>query len=1143
MVFRAKRRLVSIGEYSILPVLTFSKPLCGGYNTDRHMKKYILSQVVLLTAFSLFSQKNVPFLGKIAWVNGFSREISGENLAYFSAYPDYATVSLLTRCTDGQKAIEWETAAVPTQIRGKYVYFSWVAAHSSGTSSGERHFDLYVNDEKRLTFVTQPAHRQPDWTFAAADSTRVVFQQTKRDGANDAHGLMFLRLPADQLEPGRPVRIRVTGQAEHSNDWYMTFKFSFEEKTDIASMPFLLANGDQPLVLTALHFGKPQTIEVRAGSRPPVRFVAREGVNHFDVPLPAALHPDSVRVRITVGSKTLVNRYVHRQPVIHRELHFIHHSHTDIGYSHLQPEVEKIHNRNIDDALAMIAATRHLPEAARFKWNVESLWAAENYLRQASPEQKEAFLTAVRAGDICLSALYANILTGMSQPEELFHYTDFAQKLKKDYGLELPSAMMSDVPGAAWSMVTALAQNGVRYLSSGPNYLGDKHPYLGDRVGHFVKSWGDRPVWWASPSGTEKVLFWAGAKGYSSWHGTAPGGVFDRGTNKIAAYLNELTAGGYPYELVQWRYNIVSDNGPIDTAVSRFVAEWNHKYASPKIVLNTTDRLFAAFEQRYGDSLPVVRGDMTPYWEDGAISTADEEGKTRANSLRLQQLGTLYAMLAPEAYPEAQFDAAWRNILLFHEHTWGAHNSISHPDLPFVTEQWRIKKQFFTDGNAQIDSLSRQLFQPFEQANSRHIAVFNTLSHVRSGVVILSCPVTGPSVRDAQGRLHPLQPLSTGQVAFVANNVPPLGVAIYEMTDQIAPVNSPFVFGPMSVSNGRIEVEWDQKGSIRRLETAKDVNFAGSFNQQGLNSYWYVPGLDPAHAVSNGAVKVQVLEKGPVLARISIRAEDAPGAAYMERILTLTAGSEVLKMDNWVDKKAVRAKEALHFGFPFDTVLNNVTLDAGYCTLRYLTDQLPGSNMDYLYGRRWLDASDADRGIQWMLLETPLAEPSAMIDERLLINGSHKVWKTGGTPASTWFSYAMNNYWHTNYKADQSGLARFRYALRPHGRYNSVETERAASEFTQPLVAIPVRYGAVKGGGVLALTNERVVITSVTPQGDGGFLVRLYNPDAAPQATSLQWLQWQPAFITSDLGDRKMAPDAEITLSGMEVKSVRVYRK
>ena len=44
---------------------------------------------------------------------------------------------------------------------------------------------------------------------------------------------------------------------------------------------------------------------------------------------------------------------------------------------------------------------------------------------------------------------------------------------------------------------------------------------------------------------------------------------------------------------------------------------------------------------------------------------------------------------------------------MYDEHTWGAHNSISQPDHPFVKSQWAIKQAFALDGDKQ----SRQLLE------------------------------------------------------------------------------------------------------------------------------------------------------------------------------------------------------------------------------------------------------------------------------------------------------------------------------------------------------------------------------------------------------------------------------------------------
>jgi alpha-mannosidase len=1103
----------------------------------------ILLLVITMLTQNVWAQKEVPYFGKINWINGFAKEISGENITYFSAFPDYATTALLTRATDGKKTIAWETAPVPQNSKGDYVYFSWVAAHSTATSKGDRNFDLYVDDQKLLTFTTVPGNKMPNWIFKTADGSALVFQQTKKDGANDAHGLAFLRLPMSKVKPGHAVRLKVVGQAQDSNDWYMTFKFSFEEKVDVNPMPFLLKNGKQPVVLTALHFGKDQQLRVKVNNSESYSFVIKEGVNNFDIPINAVKKEDSVRFFASSGGKTLVNKFIPLKPVVYRELNFIHHSHTDIGYSHLQPEVLKIHLKNIDDALEMIEKTKDYPATAKFKWNIESLWAVENYLKQASPTQKGKFVKAVKDGSICLSALYANILTGLSQPEEMFHYTDYAVQLRKEFGFTINSAMISDIPGFAWSTVTALSKGGVRYFSSGPNFMGEDHPYLGDRAGYFVKTWGDKPVWWNSPSGEEKVLFWTGAKGYSSWHGTAVGQVFERGPKKIAAYLNELTAKNYPYEMVQWRYNVVADNGPIDTGISDFVKQWNEKYASPKIVLNTADKLFETFEQKYGTQIPTVKGDITPYWEDGAVSTASEEGKNRVNSLRLQQLTTLYSMLSPTQYNAQKFYEAWTNVIMFHEHTWGAHNSITEPDVPFVTEQWRIKKQFMLDGEEQINTLEKKLLQPLSDSQSKKIAVFNTSSWKRSGPVVLSGIVAGKSVKDRTGNKKPLQKLSNGNYVFIATDVPALGSATYEISTDAPTVSATqYVVTENSVSNGKIGFTWDKiNGSITGLTTRTNFNYVGGFNNQGLNSYWYVPGMDPKDAVTNGNVKIKVIENGPVVTKVSI-VSDAPGANKLERILSLFEGSDAVLIENILDKNAVRTKEGVHFGYPFNASLTETTIDAGYGTMHYLKDQLTGSNMDYLYGRRWLDAFKADKGIQLMLLEMPLIEPGNIIDERQTVPPKHKEWKKEGKPTSTWFSYVMNNYWHTNYKADQEGKVHFKYALRPHNTVNDSEMEKAAAEFTQPLIALPIKNDVALPKELFELTNSRIVVTSITPNADGTYLVRLFNPEQSVQQTQFVWKALQPtSLIELKSGDNKLST-ARVNLEAMGVSEFLLKR-
>ena len=1068
------------------------------------MKKLFLPILLLFINHFVIAQN--PFGYNIQWLSGYQKSISGETIGYFSAFPDYVNEALLTRATDGKKTIEWLTATVPSDEHSPYVYFRWVAAHSSGTSSGNRNFDFYINDEKVFTITTLPANQNPDWSFTANDSTKIAFVQLKRDGSNDAHGIAYLRVPASRIKDGAPLRLKIIGEAQQSNDWFMTFKYSFKEKADISSLPFLLKDGRQVLMLNVLHFGKEQMLHVFVNKKFSYSFLLKNGMNTYDVPVNAVNKKDSVFVLAKYADTILANGFVQMEPVVKREIDFIPHSHTDIGYSHLQTEVEKIHIKNIYDALRMIDKTKNYPDDAKFRWNVESLWAAENFLRQASPDDSTRFFNAVKSGSIGLSGFYANMMTELSTPEEVFHYTDYAKILRDKFHLPIESAMITDVPGLAWSTVTGFAKGGIKYLSDGPNYLGKNNPYEGDRVGHFVKAWGDKPVWWLSPSGEEKILFWTAGHGYSSWHGNAPGAIFYSGAKKIAQYLNDLSAEHYPYEILQWRYNIVSDNGPIDTTISDFVKQWNEKYSSPRIVLKTVSAMFENFEKRYGKVIPTVKGDISPYWMDGAASTAREEGINRVNSFRLQQLTTLYSILAPQKYNAQAFYQAWRNIIMFTEHTWGAFNSISDPDLPFVKEQWRIKKDFMLDADKEIKNLKNELLQPLIDSSSKKIAVVNTLSFQRNGLVYLPKNITSEFIKDSKGKNYRLQELSDGRKVFMAENLLPLSVSYFYLNDNKLKTadKSPFTVTDSSLANGKILIQWNREnGSISKV--IKDgFNFVGDFNNQGLNSYWYVPGRDPSNAVTNDKVTVSIIENGRYESTVSIHSS-APGTFGLTRRITLLANDDQILIENIIDKKDIRTKEGVYFSFPFNDKLTNTTMDVGYGKMNFLKDQLQGSNMDYISPRRWLDVSNDKKGIQLMMIEPFMMAPDSMVDERLQIEGSFKKWRDTAAATPRWFSYVMNNYWHTNFKIDQDSIAEFHYSLRPHELLKNDDQEKAAMEFTQPLIAFPVNETTQSQGSIFKLSNDKIVVTSITPQDNGAFMIRLFNPESTSESTSIEW--------------------------------------
>jgi hypothetical protein len=145
-----------------------------------------------------------------------------------------------------------------------------------------------------------------------------------------------------------------------------------------------------------------------------------------------------------------------------------------------------------------------------------------------------------------------------------------------EHGVKITSAMISDVPGMTWNMVPTLAQAGIRYFSAGPNgiYTG------GDRTGFTNRAWADRPFYWISPSGTEKILYWMTGFGYGSMFAGISAANSSRLTylKSFAAYADWLDKIGYPYDMIQMRHTIKGDNGTVDPDLPDYVKEWNITY-------------------------------------------------------------------------------------------------------------------------------------------------------------------------------------------------------------------------------------------------------------------------------------------------------------------------------------------------------------------------------------------------------------------------------------------------------------------------------------------------------------------------------------------------------------------------------------
>lgn len=857
---------------------------------------------------------------------------------------------------------------------------------------------------------------------------------------------------------------------------------------------------------------------------------SQDGIKEFELPLPG----DPINKDMQVTASVSVQGQVYRAnciiaPARKWSVYVLAHSHVDIGYTNLQSKVLKLHMDNIDAAIMLARKTQGYPAAARYKWNTEAMWVVDNYLKAADAPKKKAFWEAVRKGWIGLDGAYANINTSVTDSRQLLQMFYDATKEAKLNGVNINTLFQGDVPGFSIGLATQSAQTGIKYFLSGPN--------SSDRIG-YLPEWQDKPCYLLSPSRKQKILLWQcqpysigfqlkGSKIPNFFTVEDPKPFYSGKPSEnflnpyLFDYLSGLEQKRFPYDMTILTWAL-SDNAPIDPELPDAVKAWNERYASPKLVITTTKQFFTDFEHKYGSQLPAFTGDYSEYWTDGLGSAARETGINRINSNKLQQVEAIWAIKKKSAFPNYDFRTTWKNILLFNEHTWGAYNSTSEPDDPKVKEEWKVKQAFALDGHQQIESLLNSVAEDGKPVLGS-VDVYNTLSWTRTDLATIPWTVKADSniVVNEKGEVVPSQRLSTGELVFVAAGIPPMSKKRFFIRSGSIPMRSVLSANGLTIESDLYRIKLDSAtGYIEHIEKK---GYSWQPVGKDFNKYIYLPGdsLDKILSAKNASIRIK--EQGPVVVSLEVNS-DAPGANNLVTEIRLIHGIDRFEVINTIDKKAIRSKEAVHFLFPFQLEHPQVRYNIPWGNVEAETDQLIHSNRNWYTVQRWVDISNKDYGVTLSTIEAPLIELGKITTAGLL--GS--LWRSDRwikytNQTSQISSWVMNNLWHTNFRAEQEGVATFHYYFTLHQQFNSITADRTGLENHRPLLVVPA-HGDVQKYPLFEIEGTAVYAESIKPCYDGnGILIHLVN--SSDQGSKVTFKRNQPfAIVKSNLLEDDIAP-------------------
>jgi hypothetical protein len=842
-------------------------------------------------------------------------------------------------------------------------------------------------------------------------------------------------------------------------------------------------------------------------------------------------------------------------------LYLIHHSHTDIGYTHDQPIVFDLHQRFLDEALALADHYADHDTAGAFRWTVETTLVLSQWLRQASTSQIERFQALERAGRIEVTAMYAN-LTPLYDVDQLIETFQLLRPLRQDYGFTIRHAMNCDVNGENWPLVDLLLDLGIEGLTMAINT-------------HFGGAPLHRPdvFAWEGPSGRRLLAYngWPYDTGLRFGIGRSAEDFENTWWPRIEA---RLAAIEYPLPvLMAQSFHPFGDNGPAFGAFTDFIDTWNERGVRPHLVMATPAMWWAAVRE-HQDRLPTYRGDWTDFWNFGCISSAREQAINRASRARLRVADALAAaVLADPAAREhgrtarslrRYRGAAWQGLHLWDEHTWGADLSVRAPGSEDTAAQWQHKAGYAYAARSLSLLLQRdavaELAQRVQRSRPDDVLVVNPLPWPRrlGGEVPRGTAEPRGTPDDATAGRHfqdratdpawfrqaadrPAGVLDEAQLWLRPVEVPGYGYAVVPRGDLVEWGPTVPAGAETTIENDRFRLEFDpQRGGLRSwydkrlrrewIDQAAPHPFHGFVHEAlaGTDLPW------PRHALFQMAWISDEVERSPgwktgwaarrspptaVLAHRAYRTPlgwrvvqllDAPGCSGpLKQSVFLPDGEDYLECEAWWDMGLETQPEATYLAFPLAVPNATARLDLGGQAMRPGADQLPGVCRDYFTTQQWVDFSNDELGVTVALPDNPMVQLGDFHFGHYQMDFALE--------RATLLGWVTNNYWETNFRAHQPGQVHARYRLRPHqGGFDEAAAHRFGLEaaHARPLfqhLGEPANAGLrlPRTASLLRLPEALepgtpVLTLHVKPADRGaGLVVRLLNASDQPQTAQI----------------------------------------
>ena len=794
-------------------------------------------------------------------------------------------------------------------------------------------------------------------------------------------------------------------------------------------------------------------------------------------------------------------------------IYLVQHTHTDIGYTKPQTEILAEHLRYIDYAIDYCDITKDYPDDAKFRWTCESAWAVSEYVKVRPAKQVQRLKDCIKRGQMEVTAMYFNMAEVAD--ENSMRYFLLPLKELQEQGIPFYGAMQNDVNGVAWCLSDYLPEAGIKFLWMGPNTDRAIEPF--DLLTLFK---------WESPSGRSLIAFRAEHYMKADMLGILEDiPTFEP---QLLEYLEGLEKAGYPFSEIGMQYlGSFTDNAPPSYKVCDLIKEWNETHEYPKLRSATAHEFIDLIAEKHADELPSYRVAYPDWWTDGfgsAMRETAEARKTQADMLSNQALLSMAGMLGSEL-PEgvnAEIEDIHNNLLFYDEHTFGSWNSIDDPTCYQSELQWACKGSFAWAAQKKAKLLyetSGGLLQSYiHRAEVPTITFFNPLAWGRDAY----CDVyvdydllpedSGYRIitEDGEEAAYQLYEKRTEGAYYrmYVKNLPSLGYRTFRIVPgdgldaagqnaDVTTLENEFYCITIDPERGGMSSIYDKKAGREMLDRESGWA-AGQLIYEQLDERWNFKEYR-YEGLSRSTVKdvtVSAGVSGP-LYRSLVVSGHADGLSEHGFRYEIKLYNDEPRIELSYAMRPLPDPEAASYyvAFPFEG--ERLSFDAQGGFVRPGENQLEGTASGWNTVQNF--AAARSDGYQALLCskEIPLMQLGNLLEGRYQYIKKYD--------KAHIFSWVLNNYWTTNFRATQQGEIHWNYTITSTQDNSDTKALRfAMGDRVQP-------YGRVIPQGVpddnptenscLSVSSDNIMITSMAPARRKGYVILQVRETAGTAST------------------------------------------